>query len=326
MLPVESKIMSNSNNATVYTNGGVTGVSFGTEADYEADISGYDALNGDTGSGRVTVGIEGEIIAETLGTTRVSTGLDLQEQRNNSTSILDTARTPWGSRPSVLTKDSIVMVHGTETSLGACIQLGLVRQDSQGNFIETAQGKQGQNQQAQPQVDQQAADSADFMPIPESNMEALNAAIEPIPQTMYEATVAQYLNGGMDSINSKALAATLGMDEGDIRERITLAANVFQVHAKQSLKGVVSDPDGALEWMANERPKDFARAMAKVVHGHNVGELRSLGLQYVKATNPDASTLRNAGFETSTAKDGTEMVKYQGQWMSTRAAVLAGLI
>jgi hypothetical protein len=324
---LEKDLQMSNNNATVYTNGGTTGVSFGTEADFEADITGYDALNGDTGSGRVTVGIEGEIIQESLGAKRVNVGQEIQDQRANAASILDTARTPWGTRPSQLTKGSIVMVHGTETSLGAAVQMGLVRQDSQGNFVETAQGQQPQqNQQAQPQRSEQAADSADFMPIPQANMEALNAAIEPIPQTMYESVVAQYLQGGMDSINSKAIAATLGMDESDVRERITLAANVFQVHAKQGLKGVVADPDGALEWMATERPKDFARAMAQVVHGHNVGELRSLGLQYVKATNPDASTLRNAGFETSTAKDGTEMVRIQGQWMSVRAAVHAGLI
>ena len=318
--------MSNSNNATVYTNGGVTGVSFGTEADFEAGISRYDALNGDMGSGRVSVGGDGEILTETLGTTHVNMGQEISEQRANSTSILDTARTAWGTRPSQLTKDSIVVVGTTETTIAAALQLGLIKTDAQGNFVEVARGNQGQ----QPRVDQQAAaeraDSSDYFPVPEANMTALNEVIADLPQVLYEQTLNKYLNFGPDSIDHRQLGQITGLDPSEVQQRIAFAAQVFQTHAVQSLKGVVGDPEEALAWLSENKPKELARAMSQVVHGHQVGELRTLARSYVRSTNPDASTLRNAGFETRTEKDGTEMLRYQGQWMSVRSAVNAGLI
>lgn len=326
--------MSSYENTTTEIKGGATSVSFNTDDNFP-DLDVGTPLNPTIGKARLTVSPDGEASVDSFQVNRTNIGQEFNSMREQATGILDTARSPSGGRAGTLNAQTVVYVEGMETNLATAEALGYVRRDAQGNYVETSQGQAGA---AQPRGDQagaaqqqqsgqqgQSTDS-DYFPVPESNMQALNEVIAPVPQHAYEKTIAQYLANGPDSIDHRQLGQNIGMDPGEVKQRIEFAAQVFQTHAMQSLKGVVADPAEALEWMANEKPREFARAMAQVVHGHQVGELRNLARTYVKSTDPDDATLRHAGFEVAEGKDGTRMVRVNGVWSSVKAAVKAGWI
>lgn len=314
-----------------YKRGGAISVSFGQD-NSAPGIPEVDSLNANTGSGRLKVNLDGSQSFESLGVSRVNVGQDQLDQRANAASILDTARTAWGSRPSQLTKDCIVMVHGTETSLGAAVQMGLVRQDAQGNFIEVrthGETNAGQPRGAQPlpvdaPQEQQGEQHGEYLELPPSTLTVLNEAIADVPQHIYEGTIHKVLNFGADSVDYRALADHLGTDEVDARARVNFVSQVYEVHAAQAIKGTVADPQEALAWLQENKPKEMARAMTKLVFGNQTSELKALAKTFERSTNPEDASLKAAGFETRTERDGTRMVRIQGQWMTVRSAVHAG--
>lgn len=323
--------MSNTNNAsTVYHQGGAIGVTFG-QGNSAPDIPNVDSLNGDMGSGRITINHDGSQSIESLAVNRVNVGQDHIDRRNAAASILDTARTPWGTPAAKLEASSIVMVHGMETSLGAAEQMGLVRRDAQGNYVEIQSGtlaQQGQPQ-GQPQGQQQGEPQngdGDHFALPAPILDAINEAIDPIPQHIYEGSIHKALNLGFDSLDYRALGDEIGTNEADARARVTSVAQAYQVHAGQAIKSIVSEPGEALQWAASEKPKEFARAMTQLIFGNSTTELKALASQFMKAVDPDDSTLKAAGFETKAERDGTRMIRVGNQWMTLRAAVKAGIV
>lgn len=319
--------------ATVYHQGGATGVTFSDHETGQPDFE-IGPLEGLKGSGRLSVGPDGQTKHESFETKRTNVGQEFNAMRDQATGILDTARSPSGGRAGNLNGQTVVVIDGMETNLATAEALGYVRRDAQGNYVETSQGKpsvdahqapqQGEQQQA-PQVE---AIGGDFMePLPPAALEEVNGLIADIPQTMYDNTLNHVLVNGVESVNARELARVMGVDEATARARVAYVANLYKMTASLAIKGIASESsEDALTWAATERPKDFQNAMRRFVFGGETKALKELAGQYMKSTNPEDSLLRQAGFEVRTEKDGTRMVRINGVWTSVRAAVKQGII
>lgn len=327
--------MSNNTQATtVFHQGGAIGVTFGN-GNSSPDIPNVDSLNADMGSGRLKVNHDGSQSTESFSVSKVNVGQEQLDRRANAQSILETARAPHGGRAGKLAPDTVVMVNGMETSLAVAEQLGYVMRNVSGDYVETSQSPfRGSDQRSdQPQGAQQSGQQSerqgtmdDYFELPPSTLQAVNEVIADVPQHVYEGTLHKAINLGFDSLDYKALADHFGTSEDGARERVGFIAKAYEVHATQALKGTVADPSEALQWLQQEKPKEFARAMTELVFGNRTGNLKALAQQFVRSTNPEDDTLKRAGFDVRTERDGTRTVRIQGQWMTVTSAVKAGYI
>lgn len=324
----DSSMNNTPESTTVYHQGGAVGVTFG-RGHADEDVPNVDGFNQAPADGRLVVANDGSIQTEALGVTKVNIGADMAERRANSDSILATARSPWGGRATSLNPSTVVMVGGIETSLGAAEQMGLVYRNADGNYVEVHSGNQSGNQgaqQGQPQGANELDTSDDSFEVPEPILNEINRVIEPLPQSTWEASVHKVLHHGIDSLDFNQLAEHMQTTPDVARKAMSDIYNVYAHHAAQALKGTVADPVETLNWLQAEKPREFARAMVQLVMGAKTGDLKALAKTFERSTNPDDASLKAAGFETSVARDGTRMIRYQNRWVALSTAVKNGWV
>lgn len=257
------------------------------------------------------------------------------EPAGGATGILATARNNFGRlvTPSEITPTTLVRYGQSETQAQVLERMGVLGRDGNGRYYETqsAQNTPASGYQ-QPQVEQQTPQASapsenDFTVelFPQDIEDTVAAAIDPIPQPMYQAAMAKMLEGTMGEHDYQEIARMAGITPEDARQRTQFVERAFAEQANSiARRAGVGDPQELWNWAQQEKPEAFAHARQEMVFGRNTGPMRALATQFFRSIPPTVEALQKAGYEVSKTPAGKTVVKVRGSWMSPESAAKIG--
>lgn len=242
--------------------------------------------------------------------------------------FMATARNDGFPAQGNLTADTIVTFQGMEVSLSTLEAMGEVKRTASGSYEAINGQGQGQQQQAPQGAGQPEGQLPEGVELFENAVESSVArAIEPVPQSIYDATVAQVLEKGLDGVNLNDLAYQSGLTPEEAMSRAQVVLKAFTLQADNLAKDSgIDDPQAAWGWMAQNRPDEFSNARRQIAFGRSTAAIRSLLADYRQSVPPSEAALRKAGIPVRTSPDGTTTAYIKGQWTTPAAAAKAGLI
>jgi hypothetical protein len=101
--------------------------------------------------------------------------------------------------------------------------------------------------------------------------------------------------------------------------------SALDAQAGVALKEMQIDPAQLVEWALREKPEALRQATVNHVGVRSLQGYRDLGKSFLRSTTPSEEGLKQAGYETRVEGKALQ-VRYQGEWISARAAALRGLI
>jgi hypothetical protein len=249
--------------------------------------------------------------------------------------VLATARHPQlGHAPAQLTDTTLVEIGGMQLQLKEAARLGFVHRDAQGNFSEIGSApRKGASASAvadpQPveQPKQEAADQDDgpqaFAPDSEALVAYLAKAVPPELQT---SIVQQVVEKGIDGLDLKAASLT-DLSPDQLRTTVDGVSRAFQAQADSWLhEQGFQDHSSFYEWAREQHPDKTAAAMRTFVASRNPKVFSGLLQAYRQSVMPSTESLVREGYQVRTEKDGSRVVKIDGQWLSVAAAAKLGLV
>ncbi len=251
--------------------------------------------------------------------------------------FLATARNHGFAAMGNLTGDTTVRFQGMEVTLDTLVALGEVRKTADGRFEAVngggstggaqrpAQGNQGSFTEAPANDQQQLPAGVELF---DAGTEAnVMKALQPVPQSYYDATVALVLEKGLEGVNWQDAAQASGMSPQDAQARAQVVFKAFTAQADNLAKSAgIDNPTEVWDYLAENHRDAFQNARLQMAFGRNTAALKGLVGEYFRNVPPTVEALKRGGFATSTGQDGEPVVKLGGVWMSTSAAARAGLI
>jgi hypothetical protein len=278
--------------------------------------------------GVVRVAVSGAEIAPSV--TRVNMA-EATSQLDNA-GIIASARNNFGAPVSRLTPDAVVTLpNGMQTSVGAAVQLGYLKETSPGTYAEVltphSQAEYQQRATSQVQAQQQAQQEAqESGPVPFSPdvEQALQPFAESVPGHVQDATISALVNGDFNALPK--LAQQAGMDPQTFGQYATLAAEAFSDQAARYLDRMGIDGEDFASWAQQAKPNEYREAVLKHIYGRTPSAYRELAREFLSTMAPDGQALRQAGIKVVAGPNGEELVRVGGQLMSIAAAVKAGFL
>jgi hypothetical protein len=155
---------------------------------------------------------------------------------------------------------------------------------------------------------------------------AVAQAIAPIPQPIYDQSIAKCLTGGIDSLNFNEIAYQAGISPAEARQRADMVLNAFSTQADSiaQAQGVVAAD--VWEWAASERSEKFEDARRQMAFARNTVPLRALVTEYNDTVAPTVEAIKKHGYEVRRAVDGSILMNYKGMWATPEALTRAKFI
>ena len=237
-------------------------------------------------------------------------------------SIFATARTVTGHAATEIGPDTLVKINGVQGSVKFFMSEGLLQKAADGNY-----------EQSTPKAPEVAADTSDYLPIPDAAMSAINAALDSVDQGYLEGLAGVGMGFAVGRLDEAALAHKFsqvsGLDAGESQARLTTIKDAYQAQADQAVTtryGVpAADRAAFYSWCRENRQGQLQEAVHKQLHGHDLSGYRALASQWLSLTPPSAAALTAAGYSVRKQGEGME-VFLQGSWMTPKAAAKAGLV
>lgn len=247
--------------------------------------------------------------------------------------------TAGGSVAQTLRRDgaahSVELIPGdpsSRTSVLVAEQMGLLRND-QGRWLDVAaaerqaaeQALSGEAEEAQvPAIDTQA-----FPPAAEA---ALQAAVDPLPQAVYDTSVTKLMALALDGAGSlDAIGAHIATNSGMVNhQQGSQVAQQMLGHFEQAGTRALASVgiEGRerlaefLDWARSGNRMQFASAAQQMVYFRNPGELKALGRAFAdQRPGQEVQALRGAGIEVQRSGTGGWLVRAPtGGWMDEAAS------
>lgn len=242
--------------------------------------------------------------------------------------FLGTARNSGIPARGNLQPSSVVTFQGMEVDLATLEALGEVKRTATGYETATPASNQQAGNQPQQQHQAQQQNTPDGLEAFPAEVESAFAnAIDPVPQAIYDQSIARVLEGGLESININEIAALSGMSPAEAQQRAEFVVQAFTMQADQIAKAQgIETPAEVWEWAKTEQGEKFADARRQLAFTRNTAPLRSLVDSYFREVPPTVEALKRGGFNVRQDTAGNTVFNLNGNWMTPEAAARAGLI
>lgn len=271
----------------------------------------------------LTIGAGG--MSRSGGTMEVTTA----DLNGGHTGLLATARNNGSPAMGVLTADTVVTYQGLEMSLASLEAMGVVEKTANGSYQErTANTQQGDSNDDDADDDQKS-ELPEGIELFSAEVETQVAqAIESVPQPIYDAAIASYIESGFDaeSIQWNDLAYHSGLTPEQARANAEVVRSAFEAQAVNLVKAQGANPEEVFTWIQSERPAQFKAAVRELAFGRSVAGINNLIADFHASVAPRTESLAKYGFQVSKDIHGNDLFNLNGQWVSPEVAALAGLI
>jgi hypothetical protein len=131
----------------------------------------------------------------------------------------------------------------------------------------------------------------------------------------------------LDHQNLDRVVGSLEMSRAQAQAFVGVAEAAFSAQARAALGEIVGDDiDGFGEWVQQNKPAEYKRAVANHLHARSTDAYRQLANEYLRTVAPSEAMLARSGYEV--AKDsgtGELLVKLEGEgWVSVKSATRRG--
>lgn len=246
------------------------------------------------------------------------------------TNFLATARNGFFPAQGNINADSVVDYQGMEISVGQLLAMGVVQNGPNGyevvNQVAASQGGNGDgNNNDDSKKDQQLPPGTELF---SNEVESQVAtAIDPVPQAIYDSSLALALEGGLDAINFNDLGYQSGVTPEEARTRAESVVKAFTDQANSIAKASgLENPQDVWNWAAENRNEQFMAARRDMAFGRNTAALKEIVADYYRSVPPTQEALQRGGYQTRTGTNGELLAFIQGSWQDVSAAAQAGLI
>jgi hypothetical protein len=241
-----------------------------------------------------------------------------------------TAKDHRGNQSAMVGDSTRVTINGIEATAIDFMKAGYLEKDDRGNYRMAGEEPAEDPQEAQlAEAQQHYAELA-----PEANA-IVNSALEGLSDAGVE-TVTQYGIGmALGHLSTGLLVRQVStMTGSDMAASEAKVETVRQVYQQQADDYIVSslgvdreDLPGFYEFARRSQNRDaLSKAVNRQIYSKRMDGYKSLAQLYMGTTAPSDQSLKAGGFETMVGRDGTQMVKYQGMWMSAKVAAFNGWI
>lgn len=244
---------------------------------------------------------------------------------HGTASVLATARSPNGLPLTEILPTSLVEIDGVQAPVSFWVTEGRLQRAADGTYSEA------NNAPALKAPD--VVDTSDFLPISDTAMSAINAALDSVDQGNLDGLAGVGMGFAVGRLDAAALAQKFsqvsGLDSGESHARLTTIKEAYQAQADEAVTaryGVpAADREAFYAWCRGNRQGQLQEAVQKQLHAHDLSGYRALASQWLTATPPSAAALKAAGIPVRAQGQGIE-VFIRNQWMSPKAAARAGLL
>lgn len=226
----------------------------------------------------------------------------------------------------------------SRTSVDSAVNLGLIRKDEAGNWVDAA--TDGAPTPAEADRDQEEQGAADAEVFDADAFRAYADAIAPLPQTAFDVAQAHAMAGVFEGQTLSQVAAEVGhrlATESGIGLEPSRAAEVVrqgvQYHESTvarvaAQEGIdASMKDAFYESLRKGNQAGLQDALGKLLYQGDPSGFRALAKAYAVATpSPEARALQEAGWEVSRTADGwvTRPANSTGNWVPVAELVRHG--
>jgi hypothetical protein len=252
--------------------------------------------------------------------------------------VLTQGRTASGSpvSGSGLTRESIVNVGGSETSVKAAIAVGLVQANGDGSFsvVSPAARAQAQLQHQQQSETQERIDAAPEVETVAAEVEGTitTFATNVSPSTVMGAVLD--FSNGVDVRDShiSAAASEMGVEPSQVRAMVEQVRGAFETQARAVVDGMGVPSDDVFAWAYQHKPELMQQAIRQQATQRSTKGYQQVAQTYLEnldTINPAA--LLNAelgnGLKVKKANNGRIVIQTPDRGdIEYRAAVRSGLI
>ncbi|MEO5690107.1 MAG: hypothetical protein ABIR54_22330 [Burkholderiaceae bacterium] len=266
---------------------------------------------------------DGVITERTTGHTKGSTA-ELNPYHGTD-SFGASAKNPNGSPVTELLSTTLVTIDGVQAPVSFWVSEGKLQKASDGSFVEA--GTQA--------VQAPQADGSDIFAANPQTMDAINQALEPLPQESLDGLIATGMGIAAGRLDGASLATKFaqmtGLEVADSEQRVDVLRTAYQRQADNALtdparSGLsVGDLPAFYQWCRDNRQGQLQESIQKQVRTHDVSGYRALADQWRVAVPPSIDAFKRAGVPTRMQGQSPE-VFLRGQWMTPGAAAKARLV
>lgn len=190
------------------------------------------------------------------------------------TSILETARTPFGSPASEITPDTIVTVTDEsgakmETTVAVAAQMGMLRKTASGGYEEaTPQAK------AEADVEDQPEDDSHLMKVDQSVQDFVDQAHTALGESTVQSMINALVGDGeVSDANVRRYATDMGIEPEQFHDTVTSLIESYENHFNEFCNGHGADPEGFNRWLSeNVDSHELMSRLNLYVHTSNTKE------------------------------------------------------
>ena len=268
-----------------------------------------------------------------LGTIRAS--VSGAADPSGDSGILATARTPAFNGPAhVIKPETIVRVEGYDMEVKTAVQMGYLRRQSDGSYVETTNAQREEAEAAKrAAADAQQQHAAqepsngdvnkmtvqDFHPVIQSDLDQITQGKS---RDEWGPILASYVQDG----NLDHVVGRLGMGREQAQAFVGVAQVALMAQAQAALRDILGDDlEGWAAWCAENKASEYKRAVTNHIRAKTVDGYRDLAHAYLRSVVPSVEMLQRSGYEVQ--KDpstGELLVKLEEGWVSVKAATKQG--
>lgn len=241
-----------------------------------------------------------------------------------------TAKDHTGS-PSAMVGDSTrVTINGIEAAAIDFMKAGYLEKDDRGNYRIA-----GEEPAEDPQEAKLAEAQQHYAVLSPDANAIVNNALEGLSDAGVD-TVTQYgISMALGHFSSNMLVRQVStMTGADMAASEAKVDTVRQVYQQQADDYIVSklglgreDLPGFYEFARRSQNRDaLSKAVNGQIYSKRMDGYKGLAQLYMATAAPSDYAIEAGGLETKVGRDGTQMVKYQGMWMSAKVAAFNGWI
>jgi hypothetical protein len=235
---------------------------------------------------------------------------------------------------SAITKDSIVNVGGSETSVKAAIAAGLVQTNADGSFSVVSQAArvQAQQQQRQAQAEAQNLEIGPQEGVAPQVEDTIHTFASSVSPSTVMGAVLDFSNGQevRDSHIHQA-ASEMGIEPSAVRSMVDQVRGAFETQARAVVDNCGLSSDEVFAWAYQNKPemmKDAIHQQATMRTTKGYQKVAQTYMENLDTINPQA--LLNAqlgqGLKVMKANNGKIVIQTPKGQIEYRAAVRSGLI
>jgi hypothetical protein len=244
------------------------------------------------------------------------------------------ARSAGGIPTTTITRDGFVTIGGVQGRVETFINMGVLREVAPGVIEEVSQGAPQEAPQDSPARGPQQAADADAAVMPDEVANALNTALEPVPDhalgPLVNDAIGVALGKGDVGEVARSLAQAAGIPDADALPRVEFMIQNYQAQADAFLTSRVGVPPESLQHFyeyARSKPEAMADAMRQQAFGSTMASWRKLASKYLAEVAPPEVNLQRAGIETRKGTGGRVEVHIgHGIWTDIQTATALGYV